>query len=310
VGGFNTLGHLIASSTFTVTVVTNSTVSRSVILARSPLEGTVNVTVNWQVASDYDEASLSLTPAGGTTVIMAPTVSTSTSVNFQTTVPAGDYAMVITLKKLGLVVSTVTEAVQVYEGYTSAATFDRSISVLGQSYSYTSASPVYPVDFGGASSLDLTVTGALGKSVYLVKANDGTTVAAASTSGAAASAREIVPYDKALKTPQPSYLPDATRPILWEKAEAAAFNADPPPVAGTTPAARSLAGVTRARSIAYGGTDPNLSVGYQRQFWVQDYSGNWYQAPVTCGLLVPIATSGWPMPASTPLAPPSPMTTR
>ena len=280
VQGYNSGGHLIASQGLSLTVEEGSTASQSVALSRTAGEGTIDVTVFWTVSEDYDGVSGSLTPVGGSAESLSLSISGGTRVEYLATRPAGDYLLAIQLRKLGAVVDTVTEAVQVYEGYTSAKTVNRSISAADQVYAYSPAAPVYAVDFG-ASTLSLTVTGATGKSVYLVKANVAAAAATAQTSGGAASAQESTPYDQARVEVEPVYQADAGRLERLEHERAAAFNTDPPPLPRATPTARALAGLER-EAVSYGPKDPALTVDSStRSYWVENAAGAWIQLTAT-----------------------------
>jgi hypothetical protein len=277
VQGLNLGGHVIAQDSLSLTISAGQTSHAAATLARVAGTGTIDLTLTWATAGDCDEVSGTITPTGGAAESLSLTIG-GTSAHYTATKGAGDYLLNLSLKKTGAVIDTLTEAVQVYDGYTSSASISRAI--LGQ-YVYTSASPVYPVDFAGSASLNLTVSGAAGKSVYLVKENTASTNSTLSGGGSAASVREVVPYSQALVAAPEQYLPDPSRVRRMEKADAAAFNANPPvnPSLAKSP---SLLGIQRSGSVTYGaGASGLVQDTSTKQFWVQSSTGAWVQITAT-----------------------------
>ncbi len=280
--GYNSGGHLVASTIFTAAVSADSVSSQTVYLERIAGNGSVDVTVNWEVASDYDAATGTLTPVGGSAETLSLAIAAGgNSLRYLATKPAGNYVLSIQLKKSGSVKETLTEAVQVYSGYTSAKTLDRSISHAASTFAYNASWPVCQVNFAGASSKTLTVTGAAGHSLYLVKSNQAAASASAATTGSASSVSEKVPYSRSLVEPEAPEIPDPGRPLRFEHAEAAAFNANPPPVGSGGSGSKDLA-PGRSSTISYGSADPALSVDTSyKYFWVQAADKSWFQSRAT-----------------------------
>ncbi len=276
--GYNSGGHLIASKAFVAVIPSSATAVGKVFLERVAGSGSLDVTVNWEVASDYNEATGTLTPLGGSAEVLDLSIAPSDkSLRYTATKAAGDYLLSIQLKKSGLTKETLTEAVQVYAGYTSSKTLDRSITHDSSTFVYDPSWPVRAVAFGGVSPLTVTVKGAAGHSLYLVKSNQAVSTASAGTTGSATSVSEMVPYSRALGEATPPEIPAPGEVLSYDKADASAFNANPPPM---EEGARSVPVPTPA-TIPYGPSDPLLTVGSHKYFWVEDSVGVWVKPQAT-----------------------------
>jgi Peptidase M30. len=286
VNGLNSLGHVIAQATTTLTIASGQTTSAALTLGRISGSGTIDVTVTWSAAGAYSSIVGSLTGSSGASeAISISCPSSATQEEYTATKAAGDYVLVLKLMSGASVLDTITEAVQVYDGYTSSATYDRSPSSTSSTttssagtatYSYASSSPVYAVDFGSNSSLALTVKGASGKSVYLVKENSSGSTSTSGV-GAVASTNALVPYSTSLAAAPKAYTAAPDRPLPRGNEKVEAFNANPPP----QPAASARA-ISRSASTGYGAAASGLTVNSStKSFWVQTASGAWSSRTAT-----------------------------
>lgn len=276
VQGKNSLSHVISQKSFVMTIIQGQTARTPVVMARVAGNGTVDITAHWIVASDFTAITATLTPVGGSAQTLTADSSSGTQVKYVKTLPAGDYLLVLTLS--GVASRTKTEILQVYEGYTSQIDYDMTVTVPTENWAYTSASPLLPVDFATYANKTIKITGATGKSVYLVKVNAADAVA--TSSGSAASAYSRVSYETPLAIPQVEYTPASDGVTRKEHRAATEFNANPPAIQNRP--SMSVQGMQKNDSIAYGPIDPALTVGTStKTFWVEDSAGAWQQISAT-----------------------------
>lgn len=270
VQGKNSNAHVICQKSVVLTIIEGQTVGAQVLMARVAGNGTIDVTAHWLVASDFTSVSGTLTPVGGAAQTLTADSLSGTGVHYLKTLPAGDYLLALTFS--GSEHRTKTEILQVYEGFTSQVDYDMTVNFSLDTWAYTSASPVYPVDFALNAHKSVQITGAAGKSVYLVKMNSAALVA--SSVGSAASAFSRVSYEMPLAISQSEFIPASGRVIRMEHKASAEFNAHPPTIQKQTSAV--LNGLQRNDSTAYGTADPALTVGTStKTFWVQNAAGTW-----------------------------------
>jgi hypothetical protein len=282
VQGMNANGHVIAQKAISMTISQGATTTAIVTMDRQAGDGTLDLAVNWYASGEYDTVSGTLTPVGGTAQAISFTVS-GTQATYAAALPAADYLLNVNLVKAAVVLDTVTEVIQVYEGYTTQTSYLRAISAAPATFAYTSANPVYPVAFNGASSLNLTVTGAAGRSVYLVKANTGTAAVASASAGSASSVKDVVSYEKSLTMAEPVYQGKQAGVERREHAESAAFNAAPPPLPASDAGKKGLPGIDREEArVNYGSPDPAFTVdSTTKTFWVENAVGTWVSITAT-----------------------------
>jgi len=279
IGGFNSADHLIASTTLSLTLIEGAATKSGVTLNRERGDGTIDITVQWPISGEFDSAEYRLTRIGGESASGSLTLG-ATNLRFLRTEASGDYLLFLELKKSGILRETLTEAIQVYEGYSSVKTFARGYSYAGE-FAYSPTNPVFDLNFGGASSGVFLIRGAIGKSIFLVKSNTSTAVAAAADTGAAHSRDIVVSYAASLSGKDEAYEAVSDRPAFFEdNPRATAFNANPPPIPESSIAARDLAG--SVASVGYGPKNEALTVGTSKKnFWVEDKYGAWIQIAAT-----------------------------
>jgi hypothetical protein len=282
VSGRNSGGHVISQESAEITVTGGATTTATILLARTEGDGTADVTVHWPNAADFDGVSYSIAPVGQ--ALPAPAslaITGGTSARYLSTLAAGDYLISLRLSNSVLPSNdrTLTEVVQVYEGYTSQADFAQTVPVL-YTYDYSSSDPVFEIPAGGGAAY-VAVTGLTGQDVFLVKSNASDAVANAANTGSAASARSVLPYGKSIETPSPVHgpMPEGVRRV--EHREAAEFNANPPPIQRGAESRAAVPGIP-VFDIDYGPADPALTVGTSTKlFWVQNAAGAWQQITAT-----------------------------
>ncbi len=142
-------------------------------------------------------------------------------------------------------------------------------------FAYTPATPVYKVDFAGQSSKTISVSGAVGKTLYMVKTNASSSAVAASDTGAVPgtssgyASRESVPV-------MLTRFPD--KPYRIDHAEATRFNENPPPILNR----REIMIPGANPAIHYGAGDPAYTVDSTiKNFWVENAGGGWISIPAT-----------------------------
>ncbi len=249
--GLLVLSVLFASCTSVTTVQTVATPAFSV------SAGSYTSSVALSITSSTSGASIRYTTDGS-----APTSSSGTL-----------YSAAITISSTQTI-----KAIAFKTGWNDSevASATYTISSSPSTYSYSKANPLFEVDFSGSSSMTLTVSGAEGSSVYLVKANPSSSFASASTTGKAASATGSEASSIAAASSSTASYSSSGRPTRYEHAAAAEFNANPPAV---TIAAR---GIAASASVSYGGGGSGLVVDSSaKSFWVENSSGAWVQKTAT-----------------------------
>ena len=280
VRGINTGANVIAQTVLPVTITGNQTTSVRAALERKAGNGTLSVGISWLSANEFDAIAGTITPAGGTAVPVTFTIDTESSASYINILPAGNYVLNLTLKKSGITLDTLTESVQIFSDYTSSASYNRAVAALPADFTYTTAAPVYAVDFMGASSRQIIVKGAEGKQVYLVKTNTGTSAVPSGNTGFAASAFEVSPYSASRTAEAPVFIPAPGKVVRYENTEAAAFNANPPPITRSS-SSKSLPGMAKNELVSYGGASAYNVNTSTKLFWVQNSLSAWIQVTAT-----------------------------
>jgi hypothetical protein len=276
VQGLNELGHVIAVKTADVTVPSGITANAVVQLARVQGYGSLDLELTWLVDGDYDDISGSLSDSAGAETPISMILGARQG-RYIGVLPAGEYQIRLNLKKHSRKIDSLTETVQVYAGYTSQASLRRANTLPPGTWSYSSGSPVYPIDFQGKASTSVLVIGAEGKTVYFVKWNSSNSPVDAAAAGYAGSPRGLVPYGRALGDQERGFQAELGRPKSFDLPEASAFNAHPPAL---PPSSRALPSARRERALAYGDVNPEYVVGTtSKLFWVQNSSSAWIQIP-------------------------------
>lgn len=278
VQGMNTHGHTISARTFALDIVSATTTSAVVALERAGDEGTLELTVVWDVAGEYDSIIGTFSPGGGEPRVVEFFIAEDLkSASYTGLLEPGNYIVSVSLSKHGIELDTIFEAAQVFDSYTSAASYAMAITL---SYEYTTANPVFPVNFNDTALKKVRISGAAGKQLFLVKANVKPSAVAAASTGSSASVNELLPYTSGRVAMAASVEHFVNRVEWWEDPEVLAFNANPPPiVAGSAP--RSLPGMEPSRSIVYGETTPHTVDVTTKTFWVQNASKAWIEIQAT-----------------------------
>ena len=284
VQGFNAAGHAVAQADVAVRIFGNETSSVAATLNRQAGDGTLDLSINWNLVQEFDAASGTLTTANGTAEMIFMTLNdTKTGARFTALKPAGDYVLNLNLSRNGTSYGSVVETVRIFKDATSAANLTRNASTYF--YTYSSAQPVIPVAFDNLATRTVQISGASGKSVFLVKINQLGTQVAANSTGTAASVLEVQPYssERTLADPEFASLdePVQRRPHV----EAEAWNAQPPRL--------TVSEVARgSRSLRAAALTTSTST---KDFWV-DRSGTWikvtaklYASSPNCFLWMPMA---------------------
>lgn len=286
--GRNALGHVIATQTLAALIEADSTTSLVVNPPRSSGDGTLGLSITWDTAQAYDTVAGTIqrqdSPAAATAFSLV-LAGDGLSASGSSTLPAGDYLVNLSLSAGGTVLDSFMEVFQVYAGYTSSGSFDRSpLPPATDSWVASDAQPVHPVDFSNGSPLSLSISGLSGKSLYLVKLNNTDAAQTAVTTGTVASRRETLAWTSPVRlTPGPTRPAGNKRPepasgagaiLRRDHPGATAFNANPPP-RRPSPASRAS-----QRTITYG-SDPGLSLGATRNFWVENNTGAWISIPAS-----------------------------
>jgi hypothetical protein len=284
VNGKNSGGHVIYSTAVNLDILSGQTASATVVLARAAGNGSIDINVDWLVAADYAAVAGILTPVGGGTVQnLTLSISGGTHLDVVSTQQAGDYELLLTFNGGTVPEKTIFQIVQVYEGYTSTGDFDITVNLPAASpetWSYTAAAPVYALNVPANSQQAITISGAAGRSVYLVKANAASSAAASGTNGSASTGLMKVPYSASLIPAEPEYIPVTGKVDRREHKAAAEFNANPPIV--SEPSRKTLPGLERTDATSYGPVDPLLTVGTStKNFWVENALGAWISITAT-----------------------------
>jgi hypothetical protein len=285
VNGKNSGGHVIYSTAVNLDILPGQTASATVVLARAAGNGSIDINVDWLVASDYAAVAGTLTPVGGGTALtLTPSIGGGgTHVDIISTQPAGDYELSLTFNGGAAPEKNLFQIVQVYEGFTSTGDFDITVNFPAASpetWAYTAAAPVYALNVPANSQQAITISGAAGRSVYLVKANAAASPAPAGSSGSASTGLTKVPYSTNLIPAEPEYIPATGKVDRREHKAAAEFNANPPIV--SEPSRKTLPGLERTDATSYGAIDPVLTVGTStKSFWVENASGAWISITAT-----------------------------
>ena len=167
-------------------------------------------------------------------------------------------------------------SVEIFKDYTSTGVFTVATWAASQDFLYHPDRPVKAVEFVSGEPVNLTVYGAAGLQLYLVKVNTSAVQVEALATGSAVSTWDYQPYIAAASEPA-AELQSSVKPLLRQEHEAALlFNANPPPLPSELPV-RSL-----ARTIVYGETVPEYQEGItKRDFWVEGQNGEFITIPAT-----------------------------
>lgn len=158
----------------------------------------------------------------------------------------------------------------------SALTYSLSLTetaiVSGEVFNYSSTSPFVKLDFAGASSKTITVKGAAGKQLFLVKSNASGTAVAATGAGAVSNVQglsEPAAFEFSIGGEE------SVKRL--EHAKAANFYKIRPNIRDL-PEAKS-----KASPVLYGdSTGAGFTVGVStKKFWVENAAGTWIQASAT-----------------------------
>ena len=132
------------------------------------------------------------------------------------------------------------------------------------------------MEFGSDETQNLTIRGAEGLQLYLVKVNTAESEVDALSTGSASSTWEYLANYTVASEPTIKNQPSLERPLRQEHKKALQFNANPPPIPAEA-TARTL-----ARTIAYGETTSEYIEGItKKNFWVEDSTGIFISIPTT-----------------------------
>jgi hypothetical protein len=281
VTGLNARKEIIASAGSTVEVFANQTITESLQFSRLEGTGSLDLDIRWYIDREFKYARALLTPLNTLDSMddnsdpPEDSLDTWTVTNFTArllaeALPAGSYSLTIQLwGPLADLDSTdpahtIEQTLEIFSGYTSRGIFPVASGAEPQDFLYHPAQPVYEVDFGTDSSLNLTVRGAEGLQLYLVKTNPSGAEVNALATGSAASTWEYLANSSSTSESLIVNQPGTNYLDRQEHEAALRFNANPPPIPQEAQA-RSL-----ARTIAYGEINPNYTEGItKKDFWVQ-----------------------------------------
>lgn len=129
-----TTSAVIYEKTLELTILPDQTTIAVVALDKKSGTGTLSMIISWGSAGAYDEISGTITPEGGAASTLVLEIATDgKSASYAGPRAAGNYDINLILRKDGTELGTLREAAQIFAGYTSSASYDRSadLSVTG-----------------------------------------------------------------------------------------------------------------------------------------------------------------------------------
>jgi hypothetical protein len=287
VTGLNAKKEPIASAGSTVEVFANQTITESLQFSRLEGTGSLDLDIRWYIDQEFAYARALLTPPDtldsmdDTSDPPGDSLDTWTVTNFNArllaeALPAGSYDLTIQLWSPFAdpdstdPAHTIEQTLEIFSGYTSRGIFPVASGAEPQDFLYHPDQPVYEVDFGTSSTLELTVRGADGLQLYLVKTNPSGTRVNALATGSAVSTWEYLVNSSSTSESLIVNQPGTNSLDRQEHEAALRFNANPPPIPQEAQA-RSL-----ARTIAYGEPNPDYTEGItKKDFWVERADKTW-----------------------------------
>ncbi|MFH2115337.1 MAG: hypothetical protein ABIJ86_12610 [Spirochaetota bacterium] len=288
VTALNAMKEAIARSSFQATILADQTTTANPLFLRLDGSGSMDLSLCWYTPLEYTHAEAQLEDADSQPVVLDQTEWTITETAATFTVsplPAGSYTLTLSLWEYGqdpistlpVYTSGTPVSVEIYAGHTSKGVFTIAPPLAApQDFLYHPDRPVHAVDFGSGTTQKLTVHGAAGRQLYLVKVNPSGITVNAQATGSASSTWEYLADSASTSEPTIYSQPSIGYPDRREHEAALLFNANPPPIPDAPPA-RSL-----ARTIAYGETTAEYVEGItKKDFWVEDENGDFKTIPAT-----------------------------
>ena len=129
-----TTSVVIYNKTLELIIVSDKTTTAVVALDKKSGTGTLSMSISWGSAGTYDDISGTITPEGeAATDLVLAIAADGKSAGYTGPWAAGNYEINLSLKKDGTELDTLMEAAQIFAGYTSIESYDRStdFAVIG-----------------------------------------------------------------------------------------------------------------------------------------------------------------------------------